>query len=87
MKSSNSLSRMGDRVAAANAEALRRHYRQRSQFAPFRLAVVVAVLVVAFTSKPIANFSGRGLAIILCLGIFCVGVVLFPSSERNVKRS
>jgi signal transduction histidine kinase len=78
----NSLSKMGDRVVAAKAEALRRHYRQRSQLAPFRLAVVVAVLIVALTSKPRANFDGQGLAITLCLVVFCVGVVLFPASGR-----
>jgi signal transduction histidine kinase len=76
----NSISLMGDRVVVAKAEALSRHYRQRRQLAPFRLAVIAAVLVVALTSKPPANFDGRGLAITLCLVVFCVGVMLFPAS-------
>jgi signal transduction histidine kinase len=73
---------MGDRVVAAKAEALRRHYRQRSQLAPFRLAVVVTAVIVALTSKPRANFEGRGLAITLCLVVFCVGVTVFPGRGR-----
>ena len=76
----NSLSWMGARVAAARGEALRRHHRQRSQLAPFRFVVVVAVLIVALTSVTRPSFSGRGLAITICLAVFIVGVLLFPTS-------
>ncbi len=78
LRAGPSLFPMGERVQAAQAEAVRRLHRQRSQFWPTRLLVVAIVVVTALTSNLPAGLAGRRLAITLCLVIFGLGVLCWP---------
>jgi hypothetical protein len=63
---------MGERVKAAQAEALRRFRNEGRQLAPMRFSVVVVVVLVAATSKPAIGLSGHHLALGIALVVFIV---------------
>lgn len=83
---------MSDRVKAARAEALRRLRREGRQLAPLRVWLTVIVVVVALTSKPSVGFSGRHLALLLCLAVFVLEMLTWPAfrsghhAENTVSR-
>lgn len=57
--------------------------------APLRALVALIVVIVAATSKPAIGFSGRHLALLVCLAVFVVGILAWPvlRSEDPVKRA
>jgi signal transduction histidine kinase len=69
---------MSERVAAAQAEALRRFRREGRQLAPLRLGVVGIVVLLALTSKPAIGLSGRHLALAICLVVFAAEMIGWP---------
>jgi len=69
---------MGDRVKAAQAEALRRLRHDVRQLAPLRLWVVAIVVVVAATSKPMVGLGGEHLGLAIALVIFVVDILAWP---------
>ncbi len=75
---------MSERVQAAQAEAGRRLQREVRQLAPLRLVVVAIVVLVAVTSKPTIGLSGRHLALTVCLAVFVVAMLGWPSLPNQV---
>ncbi|HTW97216.1 MAG TPA: histidine kinase [Acidimicrobiales bacterium] len=69
---------MGERVRAAEEEALRRQQREGRQLAPLRLWVVGIVVVVAATSKPAIGVEGRHLVLLLALVVFVAEMLALP---------
>jgi len=69
---------MGDRVKAAQAEALRRFHHEGRQLAPLRFGVIGIVILVAATSKPTIGLSGRHLALAIALVVFIVEMLCWP---------
>jgi signal transduction histidine kinase len=69
---------MGDRVRAAQAEALRRFRHEGRQLAPLRFWVVGIVVLVAATSQPTIGLSGRHLALGVALVVFIVEMLGWP---------
>jgi signal transduction histidine kinase len=75
---------MSDRVKATQAEALRRFRHEGRQLAPLRLWLIAVVVVVALTSKPSVGFSGRHLALLLCLVVFVLEMLTWPALRRGL---
>jgi len=69
---------MGDRVKAAQAEALRRFHHEGRQLAPLRFGVIGIVILVAATSRPTIGLSGRHLALAIALVVFIVEMLGWP---------
>jgi signal transduction histidine kinase len=69
---------MSDRVAVAQAEALRRFRHEGRQLAPLRWWVVGIVVLVAATSKPTIGLSGRHLGLAISLAVFLVEMIGWP---------
>lgn len=72
------LSDMGSRVEAAQAEALRRFRHEGRQLAPLRFWVIGIVAVVTATSKPTIGLEGRHLALGIALVVFVVEMLGWP---------
>jgi signal transduction histidine kinase len=70
---------MSEREKAAQAKALRRFRRDGRYLTPLRLCVVGIVLLVALTSKPAVGLSGRHLALTICLVVFVIEMLGWPS--------
>jgi signal transduction histidine kinase len=69
---------MGDRMKAAQAEALRRFRHEGRLLAPLRFWVVAIVVVVVATSKPTLGSSGRHLALTVALVVFIIEMLGWP---------
>jgi len=69
---------MGDRVKAAQAEALRRFRREGRQLAPLRFWVIGIVVIVATTSEPTIGLSGKPLVLSSALAVFVIEMAGFP---------
>jgi signal transduction histidine kinase len=74
---------MGDRVKAAQAEALRRFRHEGRQLAPLRFWVIGIVVLIAATSKPTIGLSGRHLALALALLVFIVEMLGWPTFRSS----
>jgi signal transduction histidine kinase len=69
---------MGERMSAAQVEALRRLRREGRSLAPLRVWLVAVVVVVAATSHPALGLAGRHLALTGCLAVFVIEMLGWP---------